>query len=312
MFFLSNLRQHVTPNPGILIISDRSQAIRTAINASHSGWRPPSAYHVYCIRHMASNFNLRFKSAEGKGYLVNVAYIPSNECCDWYLDALGTLSGEMVDWALCFKKDLWLQHCDEDRRYGHMTTNLSECINVVLKETGNLPVAAIVRATYERLQQLFVCRGRETHAQLQGGQIYSQWLLTSIDKNRESLPMMRVTHCDRRESVFSVEELKPVDACVAASIEWGHFVDPVYTIVSIFNVYEREFLPIPDEKMWSPWYGACLKPNPAMRRKASGRPVSTRIRNEMDAVERVEKRCGLCHGEGHTIRRCPNAPQSDP
>ncbi|XP_072084705.1 uncharacterized protein [Arachis hypogaea] len=179
-FFLLNLRQHVTPQPGILIISDRSQAIRTTINAPHSGWHPPSAYHVYCIRQMASNFNLWFKSAEGKGYLVNVAYSPSKEGCDWYLDALGTLSREMVDWALRFRKDLWLQHCDEGRRYGHMMTNLSECINTVLKGTRNLPVAAIVWATYERLQQLFVCRGREAHAQLKGGQIYS----VAVDRYR--------------------------------------------------------------------------------------------------------------------------------
>ncbi|RYR36644.1 hypothetical protein Ahy_A09g041605 [Arachis hypogaea] len=81
-FFLSNLRQHVTPKPRILIISDRSRAICTAINAPHSGWHPPSEYHVYCIRNMASNFNLWFKLAEGKGYLVNVAYSPSKECCD--------------------------------------------------------------------------------------------------------------------------------------------------------------------------------------------------------------------------------------
>ncbi|QHN79109.1 uncharacterized protein DS421_19g667260 [Arachis hypogaea] len=65
--------------------------------------------------------------------------------------------------------------------------------------------------------------------------------------------MMRVTHCDRRESMFIVEELEPMDA---TSIEWCQFVDPVYTMVPIFNVYEREFPPIPDEKMWSLWYGA--------------------------------------------------------
>ncbi|XLS78810.1 hypothetical protein HN51_063035, partial [Arachis hypogaea] len=77
-------------------------------------------------------------------------------------------------------------------------------------------------------------------------------------------------------------------------------------------VYEREFSLIPDEKMWPSWYGARLKPNSAMRRKASGRPVSTRIWNEMDAIERAEKRCGLCCGEGHTRRGCSNASHSDP
>ncbi|XP_016178595.1 uncharacterized protein LOC107621064 [Arachis ipaensis] len=197
---------------GILIISDRSQAIRAALNAPHNGWHPPSAYHAYRIRYMASNFNSRFKSTEGKRYLINAAYSLSKEGCDWYLDALGTLSREMVDWALRFRKELWLQHCDEGRRYGHMTTNLSECINAMLKGTRNLPMAAIVRATYERLQQLFVRKGREALAQLQGRQIHSQRLLEAIDKNRESLPMLRVTHCDRRTSVFSVKEMEPLDA----------------------------------------------------------------------------------------------------
>ncbi|RYR10764.1 hypothetical protein Ahy_B05g079243 [Arachis hypogaea] len=108
--------------------------------------------------------------------------------------------------------------------------------------------------------------------------------------------MLRVTYCDRRASVFSVEEMEPVDG-------WSQ---------TSYRVYEREFLPIPDEKMWPPWYGACLKPNSAMRRKTSGRPISTWIRNEMDAIERAEKRCGLCRGEGHTRRECPNARHSDP
>ncbi|RYR65206.1 hypothetical protein Ahy_A03g011168 isoform A [Arachis hypogaea] len=157
--------------------------------------------------------------------------------------------------------------------------------------------------------------------------------------------MLRVTHCDRRASVFSLEETETVDgwsqtsyrvrmtehtcdcglfqslhypcrhalaACAAANIEWGYFVDPMYTMTSVFKVYERKFSPIPDEKMWHPWYGARLKPNSAMRKKASGRSVSTRIRNEMDAIERAEKRCGLCRREGHTRRRCPNASHSDP
>ncbi|KAL4301353.1 hypothetical protein AHAS_Ahas17G0292400 [Arachis hypogaea] len=77
-------------------------------------------------------------------------------------------------------------------------------------------------------------------------------------------------------------------ACATTSIEWGHFMNPVYTM------------------------GARLKPNSAMRRKALGKPISTRIRIEIDAIERAEKRCGLCHREGHTRRGCPNAPHSDP
>ncbi|RYR11396.1 hypothetical protein Ahy_B04g068935 [Arachis hypogaea] len=90
-------------------------------------------------------------------------------------------------------------------------------------------------------------------------------------------------------------------ACAAASIEWGHLWI-LYTRRS-FCRYQMKRCGL---------YGARLKPDPAMRRKASGRPVSTRIRNEIDAIERAEKRCRFCHGEGHTRRGCPNAPHSDP
>ncbi|RYR42454.1 hypothetical protein Ahy_A08g038942 [Arachis hypogaea] len=84
---------------------------------------------------MAVNFMTRFKSAEGKRYLINAAYSPSKAGYEWYMDALRGVSPAMVDWAGRFRKEIWLQHCDSGRRFGHMTTNLSECINAVLKGT---------------------------------------------------------------------------------------------------------------------------------------------------------------------------------
>ena len=40
----------------------------------------------------------------------------------------------------------------EVRRYGHMTTNLSECVNKVLKDCYNLPITALVKSTHSRCQ----------------------------------------------------------------------------------------------------------------------------------------------------------------
>lgn len=164
----------MTLQHSILIISNRSQAIHAALNAANSGWHPSTTHHAYCICHMASNFNTQFKFVEKKRHLINAAYSPSKEGCDWYLDTLRGLSRDILDWTLRFRKALWLQHYDEDCRFGHMTMNLSECINTVLKEMRNLPVVAIVRATYERLQQLFVHKGREAQAQLNSSQVFSQ------------------------------------------------------------------------------------------------------------------------------------------
>ncbi|RYR54256.1 hypothetical protein Ahy_A06g029514 isoform H [Arachis hypogaea] len=48
-FFLSHLRQHVTPQPGLLVISDRHNGIKDALEALDEGWLPPSAYRAFCI-----------------------------------------------------------------------------------------------------------------------------------------------------------------------------------------------------------------------------------------------------------------------
>ncbi|XP_025670680.1 uncharacterized protein [Arachis hypogaea] len=96
-FFLTNLRRHMTPQDGLLVISDRSQAIKAALGANDSGWHPPRAFHAYCIRHMAANFMSQFKSVEGKRYLINAAYSPCQAGYEWYMDALRGVSPVMAD-----------------------------------------------------------------------------------------------------------------------------------------------------------------------------------------------------------------------
>ncbi|XP_025617319.1 uncharacterized protein [Arachis hypogaea] len=318
-FFLTNLMRHITPQDGLLVISERSQAIKASLSSDDSGWHPPRVFHAYCIRHMAVNFMSRFKLVEGKRYLINAAYSPSQVGFEWYMDASRGVSPAMVDWADRFRKEIWFQHCDSGQRFRHMTMNLSECINAVLKGTCYLAILAIVRITYERLQKLFVTKGREAQSQLAAENRFSQRLLAAIKKNRKSILKMRGTHCDRWAFVFIVEELESLEGwghgcfrvrlsegtcdcrlfqslnypcqhalagCAAASIRWAPYVHPVYSQKAVFKVYEMEFPPIPDESLWAEWHGTMLHPNPAMRRKAIRRPVSTRFRNDMDDVER--------------------------
>ena len=54
----------------------------------------------------------------------------------------------------------------EGRRYGHMITNLSECVNKVLKDYHNIPITALVKSTYNRCRKYFVDRGRQAPRQL--------------------------------------------------------------------------------------------------------------------------------------------------
>ncbi|XP_016204688.1 uncharacterized protein LOC107645222 [Arachis ipaensis] len=338
-FFLTNLRRHVATRPGVVLISDRHAAIKAALEREGCG----REHNVYCVRHIASNFATSFKSKEAKRYLVNAAYSKTQEQSQYYLELISSedpvTSLQMMEWIRGLEPPKWLQHLDEGRRYGHMTTNLSECINSVLKGTRNLPVCAIVKSMYHRLNELFVLKGRQAQAQIASGQVFSQFLQKAILANREGISQMLMTSYDRATTIFTVDEIAAVGvqsrfrvnlqyrrcdcgyfqalhypcahalaACAYARLDWKQYVDLVYRVESVFRVYEMEFQPLPDEEMWPPSEGQRIRPNPLLRRIMEGRPVSTRIRNEMDEVEpRPGKRCGLCRQPGHTRRHCPHA-----
>ncbi|XP_015950053.1 uncharacterized protein LOC107474921 [Arachis duranensis] len=338
-FFLTNLRRHVATRTGVLLISDRHAAIKAALEREGCGWD----HNAYCVQHIASNFATSFKSKEAKRHLVNAACSKTQEQAQYYLELISSedpvVSPQMMGWIRGLEPPKWLQHLDEGRRYGHMTTNLSECINSILKGTRNLPVCAIVKSTYHRLNELFVIKGRQAQAQIASGQEFSQFLQKAILANREGISQMLVTPFDRATTVFTVDEIAAAGvqsrfrvnlqfrrcdcgyfqalhypcahalaACAYARLEWQQYVDLVYRVESVFRVYEMEFQPMPDEDMWPPYEGPRVRPNPLLRRTLEGCPVTTRIRNEMDEVEPgLCKRCGLCRQTGLTRRHCPNA-----
>jgi hypothetical protein len=63
----------------------------------------------------------------------------------------------------------WARAYDENgRRYGQMTSNMAECFNKVLKGIRALPVAAIVRYAFDKLDEYFLKYSDETGRQIAG------------------------------------------------------------------------------------------------------------------------------------------------
>ncbi|KAF7812931.1 uncharacterized protein G2W53_033907 [Senna tora] len=61
-WFLKNVREHVVGDrENICLISYRHVSITSVVGDESIKWQPPYAYHVYCVRHLASNLNKRFK-----------------------------------------------------------------------------------------------------------------------------------------------------------------------------------------------------------------------------------------------------------
>nr|XP_025693030.1 uncharacterized protein LOC112795307 [Arachis hypogaea] len=109
LFFLSHLRQHVTPQPGLLVISDRHNGIKAELEAPDGGWLPPAAYRAFCIRHVAANFALTFKGKDARRLLVNAAYANTDVEFDYWFDILRSEDLAMCDWANQIEYSLWTQ-----------------------------------------------------------------------------------------------------------------------------------------------------------------------------------------------------------
>ncbi|KAH1210420.1 hypothetical protein GmHk_15G044734 [Glycine max] len=69
------------------------------------------------------------------------------------------LSPAIVTWIDRISKEKWSMAYDTSgRRYGHMTTNLAECVNKVLKDCRSIPITELVKSTYSRCRKYFVDR----------------------------------------------------------------------------------------------------------------------------------------------------------
>ncbi|XP_025648824.1 uncharacterized protein [Arachis hypogaea] len=300
-FFMSHLRQHVTPQP--------------------------------------ANFALTFKGKDARRLLVNAAYAKTEVEFDYWFDILHSENPAMCEWANRIEYSLWMQYRDDGRRFGHMTTNISECVNTILKGVRNLPVCSLVKATYGRLAELFVRKGREAQAQLGTGQQFSQYLVKCIEANLKMARCFTVTVYDRDNSEYTVAETTPAGSfslgsyrvslgshtcdcgyfqalhfpcphalacCAYSRVTWQPYVHPVYRLSYVFSVYQMGFTPPIPEGFWPPYDGPTVIPDPSMRRSREGHPRSTRIRTNMDETDpNRPKRCGLCRQPGHTRRSCP-------
>ncbi|XP_072071678.1 uncharacterized protein [Arachis hypogaea] len=317
----------------------RHNGIKAALEAPDGGWLPPSAYRAFCIRHVAANFALTFNGKDARSLLVNAAYAKTEVEFHYWFDILRSEDPAMCDWANLIEYSLWTQHCDEGRRFGHMTTNISKCVNSILKGVRNLPMCSLVKATYGRLAELFVRKGREAEAQMGTGQQFSQHLVKCIEANLKTARCFTVTVYDRDNSEFTIAETTPTGSfslgsyrvslashtcdcgyfqalhfpcphalacCAYSRLTWEPYVHQVYHLSSVFSVYQMGFtLPIP-EGFWPPYDGPTVIPDPNKRRAREGHPRSTRIRTNMDEADpNRPKRCRLCRQPGHTHRSCP-------
>ncbi|XP_047176992.1 uncharacterized protein LOC124844152, partial [Vigna umbellata] len=193
IWFFQLLREHVCPQQNICIITDRGKGILSALRSEEVGWEQDGLNSVYCIRHLASNFNNKFKNHDLKKQFINLAYEVKQPTVTPKLTAL--------------RNQYPQQAFDGGRRYGHMTTNLAECTNSILKGARSLPICALIRTTFERTQSWFVELGLKANYMLQEGHQFPEQIADIIRKNQHQSAFCHVHRYNRENSEFDVQEI---------------------------------------------------------------------------------------------------------
>ncbi|CAK8571549.1 unnamed protein product [Lathyrus sativus] len=339
-FFLRNLRLHVTPQPNLCLISDRHESIKSAYNNPENGWLQPTSSHVYCIRHIAQNFMREIKDKALRKKLVNMGYALTEATFNYYRGEIRKTNIEASNWIDNIPREKWARAFDGGQRWGHMTSNLAETINSVLKATRNLPITALVQSTYYRMGSLFGKRGHKWTKMLSSGKVFTDGCNKGMAEEVAKANTHNVMQFDRERFCFMVQERtnyndgRPtgtfrvdlrsrfcdcgkfqafhlpcshvIAACSSIRQDYTIHIPEVFKVLSVFKVYQESFLGLPHEDNWPKYEGFTLCHDDSMRRNKKGRPHSTRIRTEMDDAEKEQRRCGICREIGHMRRKCPN------
>ncbi|XP_058787050.1 uncharacterized protein LOC131661500 [Vicia villosa] len=339
-FFLRNLRIHVTPQPNLCLISDRHPSIKSVYDDPANGWQNPPSSHVYCIRHIAQNFMRAIRDKELRKKLVNMGYALTESTYNYYRTEIRQTNRDAMEWIENIPREKWARAFDRGQRWGHMTTNLAEAMNSVLKATRNLPIASLFSATYFRMGALFGQRGHEWTKRLTSGQTFTDKCIKGMTKEVNKASSHNVYQFDRERFYFMVAERinrndgRPtgtygvdlrkrtcdcgkfqafhlpcshvIAACESIRQDYTIHIPDVFKIQHVFKVYQQSFQILPHQDNWPQYRGPTLCHDETMRRKKRGRPNSTRIRTEMDDVEKEKRMCGICREVGHIRSKCPN------
>ncbi|CAK8576218.1 unnamed protein product [Lathyrus sativus] len=252
-----------------------------------------------------------------------MGYALTEATFNYYRDEIRRTNRATLEWINNIPREKWSRAFDGGQRWGHMTTNLAEAMNSVLKATCNLPITELVKSMFYRLRSLFGKRGHDWTKLLASGQTFTENCNKGMTDEASKSSSYNVIQFDRERFCFMVAEninqrdgrplgtfsvdLKrgwcdygrfqtfhlPCSHVIAtrASIRQDHnmHIPDVFKVLSVFKVYNKSFLGLSHQQNWPTYEGFTLCHDETMRRNKKGRPNSTRIRIEMNNFEK-EKR----------------------
>ncbi|KAL6342251.1 hypothetical protein AAG906_006874 [Vitis piasezkii] len=256
------------------------KGINAAVRNPSVGWSPPHAQHRYCLRHVVSNFNDKFKNKVLKELAYRAGCQHQPRKYERYMEELKRLDEKSVAWFSKLDTQKWTQAYDLGYRYGWMTTNIAECINGVLKGARMLPITALVQLTFYRCVSYFETRRAEIRARMAVGDVYTAYAIEKFRRAEAKASGHTVTIFHRIHETFEVitalhgfhmdkglvisgNHLRSMLTCASFAhmrIDSWQLVEKYYRLDAYASCYAPEFNLIPHESYWP--YHRTMEPGP--------------------------------------------------
>ncbi|KAL0388365.1 UNVERIFIED_CONTAM: hypothetical protein Sradi_2718300 [Sesamum radiatum] len=174
-------------------------------------------------------------------------------------------------------KEKWTASHDGGWRCGILTTNMSECINGVLKGARRLPLSALVEITLEPVEHTVT---KYSHAQQSASVVTRRQGRHGMNTHVVKIAN-RECSCGKWNQ-FGIPCSHAQKVCGAYNISAASMVKDYYDVMAYNNTYSKHFEPVQSEDYWDdPNFQ--LVHDPTIRTVTRpGRNQTTRIHNEMD------------------------------
>ncbi|XP_015163294.1 uncharacterized protein [Solanum tuberosum] len=281
-WFFRNLSAHVIKSrQDVCVISDRAKGILTSLQELRR-FQEPRAFHRLCTRHLKSNFQSKFPNKDLSRLMWRAASAHQVRKFESLMWQIREENVEAHEYLMEIPLDKWTVSHDGGKRWGVLTTNLSESFNGVLKKARGLPVIAMVRLSLEQTIERYTRRSQIAHQLAEQNELWTGRFKIKWKKNYESSKRHFVFYWNIPTGIYEVRSIQ-VDGtggnpyCVSLNErkcdcgKWvnlhfpcshvmkvtdrmgglaRNFVSEHFTIESYVATYSGSFSPIGHEAYW--------------------------------------------------------------
>ena len=302
---------------GLVFLSDREKGIDAAVSSLF-----PNAAHSFCVYHIQKNLKVNFHTTLD-GLLFEAAHAVNVDSFNEALRKMKALHKAAYKYVKKIKAVRWARSAFPARRFGHVTSNISESMNWWLEDARRLDPVGLFSTYLMKLNALFDTRRVEygfippdslppNVDEIFQKSLEDSWNLRVI---RHSVSVFQVQRLHDQFSMRVVNLVVPDCSCgfykehgipchhICAAVnalkgDPQSYVIPERSLDALKETYKGVTIPVDvsyltDDGMKGP-----------IETKRRGRPKQKRIPSSAETSQRKTVKCGRCGQLGHNKRTC--------